>query len=107
MGWLGCRPKEAVPDRPPLSGPEPILADLAARVPQYIADADQGRVVYPAGKRSVSKRADVRAIWDHSRLEAMRYVMELPRREFTVLADPARQSDMLEACLRQQPHEDT
>jgi hypothetical protein len=107
MGWFGWRAKDAIPDKPVLSGPDAILADLAVRVPQYIADADQGRVVYPAGKRSVSKPDDVRAIWDHSRLEAMRYVMALPRREFELLADPARQSEMLDAFLRQQPHEDT
>lgn len=107
MGWFGWRAKEVVADKPVLSGPEAILADLAARVPQYILDADQGRVVYPAGKRSVSTPDDVRAIWDHSRLEAMRYLMALPRREFELLADPARQSVMLDAFLRQQPHEDT
>lgn len=107
MGWFGWRAKEAVPEKPALSGPVAILGDLAGRVPQYIADADQGRVVYPACKRIVSKPDDVHAIWDHSRLEAMRYVMALQRREFELLADPARQSEMLEAFLRQQPHEDT
>ena len=64
-------------------------------------------MVYPACKRTVSDPDDVRAIWDHSRLEAMRYLMALPRREFELLADPPRQSDMLAAFLRQQPHEDT
>src|SRR3954466_15290365 len=107
MGWFGWRAKEAVPDKPPLSGPEAILADLAARVPQYIAQADHGTLIYPAGKRRVARVDDVRAIWDHSRLEAMRYVMALPRGEFELLADPARQSEMLDAFLRQQPHADT
>ena len=31
----------------------------------------------------------------------------VPRREFELLAEPARQPDMLEAYLRQRPHEDT
>ena len=33
--------------------------------------------------------------------------MMVPRREFELLAEPARQSEMLEAFLRQQPHDDT
>jgi hypothetical protein len=31
----------------------------------------------------------------------------VPRHEFEPLADPSRQSEMLEAYLRQQPHDDT
>jgi hypothetical protein len=31
----------------------------------------------------------------------------VPRREFELLAEPARQPEMLEAFLRQQPHDDT
>lgn len=31
----------------------------------------------------------------------------VPRREFKLLADPSRQTEMLEAYLRQQPHDDT
>jgi hypothetical protein len=31
----------------------------------------------------------------------------LPRREFELLVEPARQSEMLQAFLRQQPHDDT
>jgi hypothetical protein len=107
MGWFGWRAKDPAADKAALSGPQAILEDLAKRVPQYIEDADQGRLIYPACKRTISDPNDVRAIWDHTRLEAMRYVMVVPRREFELLGDPDRQSEMLAAFLRQQPHEDT
>jgi hypothetical protein len=108
MGWFGWRfAKAPAADKPALSGPQAILADLAKRVPQYIEDADQGRLTYPACKQTISGADDVRAVWDHTRLEAMRYLVMVPRREFELLAEPARQSEMLEAFLRQQPHADT
>jgi hypothetical protein len=107
MGWFGWRAKAPVADKPALSGPQAILEDIAKRVPQYIEDADQGRLVYPACQQAISSVDDVRAIWDRTRLEAMRYLVMLPRREFELLAEPARQSEMFEAFLRQQPHDDT
>ena len=107
MGWFGWRAKAPVADKPALSGPQAILEDLGKRVPQYIEDADQGRLVYPACQQAISSADDVRAIWDRTRLEAMRYLVMLPRREFELLAEPARQSEMFEAFLRQQPHDDT
>ncbi|HXO67585.1 MAG TPA: hypothetical protein VN838_01365, partial [Bradyrhizobium sp.] len=78
MGWFGWLAKAPVADKPVLSGPEAILEDLAKRVPQYIEDADQGRLTYPACRQAVSSTDDVRAIWDHTRLEAMRYLVMLP-----------------------------
>jgi hypothetical protein len=107
MGWFGWRAKAPVADTPALSGPQAILEDLGKRVPQHIEDADQGRLVYPACQQAISSADDVRAIWDRTRLEAMRYLVMLPGREFELLAEPARQSEMFEAFLRQQPHDDT
>jgi len=108
MSWFGWPAKDPpAATKPDLSGPRAILEDLAKRVPQYIEDADQGRLVYPACKRTISGIDDVRAVWDHTRLEAMRYVMMVPRREFELLGDPAQQPEMLNAFLRQPPHEDT
>jgi hypothetical protein len=107
MSWFGWPAKDAPAAKPGLSGPQAILEDLAKRVPQHIEDADQGNLVYPACKQTISNADDVRTVWDHTRLEAMRYVMMVPRREFELLGDPARQSEMLDAFLRQQPHEDT
>ena len=81
--------------------------ELARRVPKYVDDADQGKLSYPACKQTISNADDVRALWDHTRLEAIRYLMLLPQRKFDLLAEPSRQTEMLEAFLRQQPHEDT
>ena len=108
MGWFGWRlAKAPAADKSAPSGPQAILEDLAKRVPQYVDDADQGRLTYPACKQAISNADDVRAVWDHTRLEAMRYLMMVPAREFELLAEPARQSEMFEAFLRQQPHEHT
>ena len=107
MGWFGWRAKDTVADKAAPPGPQAILEELARRVPKYVDDADQGRVSYPACKQTISNADDVRALWDHTRLEAIRYLMLLPQREFELLAEPSRQTEMLEAFLRQQPHEDT
>src|SRR5260370_787377 len=109
MEWFGWRlSKDAAADKAAAFGPQAILHELDKRVPQYLDDVDQGKLIYPACKRPRSDaHGDVRSIWDHTRLEAIRYVTLVPRREFELLAEPARQSDMLEAYLRQRPHEDT
>lgn len=107
MGWFGWLPKEPVADKPTLSDPQAMLEEIAKRVPRYIDDADQGKLVYPACKRTIVNADDARAVWGHTRLEAMRYLVMVPRREFELLAEPARQPEMLDAFLRQQPHENT
>jgi hypothetical protein len=104
MDWFGWRLSAA--DKAAVFGPQAILQILDKRVPQYLDDADHGRLIYPACKRKPwDPHGDVRSIWDHTRLEAIRYVTMVPRREFEPLADPSRQTEMLEAYLRQQPHE--
>jgi hypothetical protein len=107
MSWFGWLAKGQAAEQAAPSGPQAILEGLARRVPQYVDDADQGKVTYPACKQIILSASDVRAVWDHTRLEAMRYLMMVPGREFVLLAEPARQSEMLEAFLRQQPHDDT
>jgi hypothetical protein len=107
MSWFGWPAKEQAADKAAPSGPQAILEDLARRVPQYVDDADQGKLTYPACKQIISNAGDVRAVWDHTRLEAMRYLVMVPGREFELLAEPARQPEMLEAFLRQQPHDHT
>jgi hypothetical protein len=107
MGWFGWLGKDPAADKPAPPGPQAMLADLDKRVPKYIDDADQGRLVYPACKQTVSSASDVRAIWDRTRLEAMRYVMMVPGRGFELLGEPSGQSELLNAFLRQPPHEDT
>lgn len=89
-------------------GPQALLQELDKRVVQYLDDVDQGKLIYPACKRTRSDvDGDVRSVWDDTRLEAVRYVTMVPRREFGLLADPASQLEMLDAYLRQRPHEDT
>ena len=109
MDWFGWRvQRDAGADKTGVFGPEAILANLEKRVPKYLEEVDQGKLIYPACKRAAGDpEADVRSIWDHTRLEAVRYVMMVPRREFERLGEPARQPEMLDAYLRQRPHEDT
>src|SRR3954466_11185278 len=107
MDWFGWQHQK---DPAPKAGfgPQSLLQDLDKRVPRYLDDVDQGRLIYPACKRTASDaHGDIRSIWDHTRLEAVRYVTMVPRREFEPLAEPARQPEVLEAYLRQRPHEDT
>jgi hypothetical protein len=108
MDWFGRQtPKDRAHRTIPF-GPRALLQDLDQRVPRYLDDVDQGRLIYPACKRtSADADGDIRSIWDHTRLEAMRYLMVVPRREFELLGEPARQPEMLEAYLRQRPHDDT
>jgi hypothetical protein len=107
MDWFGWQHQK---DPAPKAGfgPQSLLQDLDKRVPRYLDDVDQGRLIYPACKRtSADTEGDIRSIWDHTRLEAMRYLMEVPRREFELLGEPARQGEMLDTYLRRLPHEDT
>ena len=45
-------------------------------------------------------------IAEHTRLEAFRYLLAVPRSEFRLLADPDQQAALLDGYLRQLPHED-
>ena len=109
MDWFGWQfSRDPAAGKSAAIGPQAILQELGKRVPQYLDDVDQGKLIYPACKRKPwDPHGDIRSIWDHTRLEAIRYVTMVPRREFEPLADPSRQTEMLEAYLRQQPHEDT
>jgi hypothetical protein len=89
------------------AAPELLLESLARRVPQYLDDVDQGRLIYPACKRTLSDAGgDVASVWDHTRLEAMRYAMAVPGDQFGLLGDAARQLEMIDAYLFQRPHAD-
>jgi hypothetical protein len=108
MDWFGWRLSKGLVDEAAVFDPHAILQNLNKRVRQYLDDVDQGKLIYPACNRTPSDaQGDIQSIWDHTRLEAIRYVTMVPRREFELLAEPARQPDMLEAYLRQRPHEDT
>jgi hypothetical protein len=111
--WLYQRkqPSETPAANRPLAGflqPDVLLEDLARRVPRYLADVDQGRLIRPACKRSLSDEdGDVVSVWDHTRLEAMQYVMAVPGPQFELLSGPSRQIEMIDAYLVQLPHENT
>ena len=89
-------------------GPAAILEDLSERVPRYLNDVDQGKLIYPACRRALSDaNGDVRSVWNDTRLEAMRYVMMVPGREFDLLSSPARQMEIIDAYLFQRAHAET
>jgi hypothetical protein len=91
-----------------LSGPLAIIRALEQAVPKYLDKVDRGDLVYPACKRTPADvDGNARAIWEHTRIEAMRYIMLVPGRKDELLVDPARQPEMLDAFLRKPPHEDT
>jgi hypothetical protein len=91
-----------------LSTPTAILQALQKSVPDYLDRVDRSDLIYPACKRTPEDAGgDVRAIWEHTRIEAMRYVIMVPGRNDEWLIEPARQPEMLDAFLRKPPHEDT
>ncbi|SHJ26617.1 hypothetical protein SAMN05444159_0136 [Bradyrhizobium lablabi] len=116
MGWFGWRSARergsaaratdaAAGD---LSGPMAILEAMDQAAPKYLDRVDRGEVVYPACKRTPSDAdGNLRAIWEHTRIEAMRYLIMVPGRKDEWLIDPARQAEMLDAFLRKAPHENT
>jgi hypothetical protein len=89
-------------------GPHVIIDELRSRVPRYLDEVDHGKLIYPACKRALSDlNGDVRSVWDHTRLEAMRYVTMVPRPEFELLSGADRQIEMMNAYLLQRPHDET
>ena len=95
-------------DQPRVGGPQAILEELRGRVPRYIDDVDNGKLIYPACKRALSDvDGDVRSVWDHTRLEAARYLTMVPGADFELLTNADRQIEMMNAYLFQRPHDDT
>ncbi len=74
FGWLHSKmQKSPAAQQPPagLGQPDALLEDLRQRVPKYLADIDQGRLIHPACKRTLADASgDVASVWDHTRLEA-------------------------------------
>lgn len=108
MDWFGWQTRKDGADKAASFGPKALMQDLKLRGPRYLDDVDQGKLIYPACKRAPSDASgDIGSVWDHTRLEAMRYLIAVPRGEFELLGEPARQGEMLDAYLRQLPHDDT
>lgn len=85
-----------------------LLEDFTGRVSRYLADVDQGKLIFPACQRALSDAGgDPASVWDHTRLEAMQYVMAVPGREFALLSQAGRQIEMIDGYLLQRPHGDT
>lgn len=88
--------------------PHALVADIEKRGRQYLDDVDNGKWVYPACKRTSSDvGGDESLVCDHTRLEAVRYLLTVPRGEFRLLAEPGSQPAILDGYLRQLPHDET
>lgn len=104
MNWWPFGKEETVT----LDIPHALLADIEKRGKQYLDDVDNGKLIMPACKRTASDAGcDQASIAEHTRLEAFRYLLAVPRREFTLLAEPDSQAAIIDGYLRQLPHEDT
>lgn len=91
-----------------LDVPHALLADIEKRGKQYLDDVDNGKLIMPACKRTASDAgSDQAAIADHTRLEAFRYLLAVPRNEYRLIAEPDSQAAIIDGYLRQLPHEDT
>ncbi|WP_143279347.1 hypothetical protein [Bradyrhizobium ottawaense] len=111
FGW-GRSKKSVLPSAQEAIGdlfePLTLLSALDRLLPWYLKETDEGRLVYPACKRTLNDAdGNVWAIWEHTRLEACRYVMMVPRRDVELLVGAVRQPEMMDAFLRQAPHEET
>jgi hypothetical protein len=85
-----------------------LIGAIDAIAPRYLAQADQGTLIFPACTRKPGDpEGDIRSVWQHTRLEAVRYLTMVPGRQTGLLIDPARQLAMIETFLRQQPHDET
>src|ERR1043166_8120190 len=91
-----------------LDVPHALLDDIEKRGKQYLADVDDGKLISPACKRTPKDAGNEQAaIAEHTRLEAFRYLLAVPRREFTLLAEPEQQATIIDGYFGQLPHEDT
>ena len=85
-----------------------LLEDIERRGKRYLDDVDNGKLISPACKRSASDTAcDQAAIAEHTRLEAFRYLLAVPRSEYRLLAEPDSQAAVIDGYLRQLPHDQT
>jgi hypothetical protein len=92
---------------PGLRPPFVMLRQLDQMVFQYLEKVDRRDLVYPACERTPEDVAgDIRAIWEHTRLEAARYLTLIPGRDEALLVDPSRQPDILDALLRLRAHDE-
>jgi hypothetical protein len=113
FGW-GLRKERAAPQAPmdvavgDIFDPAAMLHAIDQIVPQYLDRVDRHELIYPACTRKLTDvHGDIGSVWQHIRLEAMRYVVAIPGRDGELLIGSARQPEMMSAFLRQQAHENT
>jgi hypothetical protein len=108
FGWARTKKLEPHAGEVDLSGAAKFVGVIDAAVRAYLEKVDQGALVYPACKRQITDLdSDIRSVWAHTRLEAVRYLTMVPGRQIGLLIEPARQIEMFETFLRKQPHEET
>ena len=108
FGWARTKKLEPHAGEVDLSGAAEFVGVIDAAVRAYLAKVDQGALVYPACKRQITDLdSDIRSIWAHTRLEAVRYLTMVPGRQIGLLIEPARQIEMFETFLGKQPHGET
>jgi hypothetical protein len=89
-------------------GSLPLHEEIEKRGKTYLDSVDNGTFILPACRRLASDSGgDEPSMLDHTRLEAFRYLLSVPRREFTLLAEPDQQASLLDGYLRQLPHDQT
>jgi len=64
MDWFGWQlSRDPAAGKSAAIGPQAILQELGKRVPQYLDDVDQGKLIYPACKREPwDPHGDIRSI---------------------------------------------
>src|SRR5258707_1151676 len=95
FGWVW--PKERATQRSALDtaigdlfDPAAVLRALDQVVPRYLDGVDRHDLIYPACTRTPADAGgDVRSVWEHTRLEAMRYLTMVPGRDAEWLIAPA------------------
>jgi hypothetical protein len=110
FGWERSKNLTASKEAPSIIGgcfdASELISLIDALVARYLDRVDRGTLVYPACKRRLTdSEGDVRSIWEHTRLEAVRYVTLVPARQAGLLVEPARQLTLVDTFLRKQPHE--
>jgi hypothetical protein len=108
FGWARAQTKKAEPHASEIGGATELVGSIDAAVAAYLEKVDHGSLVYPACKRMlIDPDSDIRSVWAHTRLEAVRYLTMVPGRQIGLLIEPARQIEMFETFLRKLPHENT
>ena len=82
-----------------------LTTAIARNIPQYITDVKRGRCQAPACTRQLGEpRANVRDIWEDTRLEALTPLFNHGASNAMALCEPARQTELFHAFRHDRPH---